>query len=278
MVHTNLTDFTHGWGKQQDFCQTGSLYDEYGAFNYMIIADGHGKGDIVSVLKNDDFPWRDVLLQTTSTLIGQTIINYLIYYGVLNKSTYDGTTISIAKIYSSFIHLVWLGDSKIQVFIDKNSNFLTPPHNCSNENEVDSFNTCGCYLKDTWDFKQTDSKKLVKVKTKRVVIDNNENTALTRCLGHNRILNEEFQEQFIDFTQNNKVDLVAATDGFWDVAGIPKDYPNMVAENTTARDLCKLAVKRWKQSWMYYPENERPYTQTFPRASYDDIAVAVWHN
>ena len=39
MVHTNLTDFTHGWGKQQDFCQTGSLYDEYGAFNYMIIAD-----------------------------------------------------------------------------------------------------------------------------------------------------------------------------------------------------------------------------------------------
>jgi serine/threonine protein phosphatase PrpC len=214
MVHTNLTDFTHGWGKQQDFCLSGSLYDEYGAFKYMIVADGHGTGDIISVLKNDDFPWRDILIQTSSTMISKTIINYLIYFGVLNRSTYDGTTISVAKIYSKFIHLVWLGDSKIQVFIDDKSEFLTPPHNCSNENEVGNFNTSGCYLKDARDFKQTDTKKLVKVKTKRVVIDNNENTALTRCLGHNRVLNEEFQEQFINFTQNNKVDVVAASDGF----------------------------------------------------------------
>lgn len=278
MVYTNLTDFTYGWGKQQDFCKTGCFYDEYGAFNYMIIADGHGKGDIISAIKDIEFPWRDILLQTTSVMIGRTIVNYLIYYGVLNKSTYDGTTISIAKIYSNIVHLVWLGDSKIQVFIDNKSNFLTPPHNCTNENEVLNFESCGCYFKESWDFKQTGSKKLVKVKTKRVVINNNENTALTRCLGHNRILNEEFQEQFISFTQNNKVDVVAATDGFWDVAGIPKDYHIMVKENTTARDLCKLAVKRWKQSWIYYPENERPYSQSFPRESYDDIAVAVWHN
>ena len=278
MVYNNLTDFTYGWGKQQDFCQTGCHYDQYGEFNYMIIADGHGKGDIVSTLKSNGFPWNDILIQTTSAMIGKTIVNYLIYYGVLNESSYDGTTISIAKIYSSFIHLVWLGDSKIQVFIDDKANFVTPPHNCMNENEVLNFQRYGCYLKDSWDFKQTDSKKLVKVKTKRVVIDNNENTALTRCLGHNRILNEEFQEQFINFTLNNKIDVVAASDGFWDVAGIPKDYSMMVAENTTARDLCKLAVKRWKQPWIYYPENERPYTQSFPRESYDDIAVAVWHN
>ena len=71
MLHTNLTNFTYGQGKEQDFCQTGSLYDERGPFQYMIVADGHGRGDIISVLKNDDFPWRDILIQTTSTMIGK---------------------------------------------------------------------------------------------------------------------------------------------------------------------------------------------------------------
>ena len=278
MVRTNLTDFTYGWGNQQDFCKSGSLYDEHGAFQYMIIADGHGMGNIISVFKNNEFPWRDILIQPTSIMISQTIINYLIYYGVLNESTYDGSTVSIVKIYSDFVHLMWLGDSKIHVFINDKPYFLTPPHNCSNENEVEKFNKYGCRLKDSYDFHQIDTNKMVKVKTKKIVINNEENTPLTRCLGHNRQLNENFQEEFINFSRINKVDIVAASDGFWDVAGIPKDYTMMVAKNTTARDLCKLAVKRWKQPWIYYPENKRPYTQSFPRESYDDIAVAVWHN
>ena len=280
MVRTNLTDFTYGWGNQQDFCKSGSLYDEHGEFQYMIIADGHGIGNIVSVLKNNEFPWRDILIQPTSIMISQTIINYLIYYGVLNESTYDGSTISIVKIYSDFVHLMWIGDSKIHVFLNGNSHFLTPPHNCSNQSEVKTFDRRNCKFKDSWELNQIDSNKMEKIKARKIVINNEENTPLTRCLGHNRKLNETFQEERIYFNKEDKVDIIGASDGFWDVAGISLDYPLMVSKNTTARDLCKLAVKRWKQPWIYYPSNktQRPYTQSFPRESYDDIAVTVWHN
>ena len=56
----NTTQCSYLWGSEQDFCKSGTLFDQNGSFDYMIIADGHGQGNILSCLKSDDFPWRDV--------------------------------------------------------------------------------------------------------------------------------------------------------------------------------------------------------------------------
>ena len=260
-------------GNNQDFYSRGNLCDSNGYFTYMLIADGHGSGNIISGFRDEEFPWRDILIQPNMSLLTETLINYMIYYGLLNNSFYDGTTLSIVKIYSNFAHLMWIGDSKIQVFKNNSSYYTTNIHNCTNLTEL---NNCKHKLQDSWSLELVTKNKIKKVKSKKIVIDN-ERVALTRCLGHNRLLNEHFEEKFINFNTKESISIIAATDGFWDVVGTQDDIPTLIDNNTTARDLCKTAYKRWRQSWIYYPLNScRPYSKTFSKKCYDDITVSLW--
>lgn len=273
MLLNNTSQCSFQLGNNQDFYTSGTLCDSNGSFTYMLVADGHGSGNIISAFKDDSFPWRDVLIQPNKTLLTETLINYMIYFRLLNNSYYDGTTLSIVKIYSNYAHLIWIGDSKIQVFKNNLSYFTTNIHNCLNLTELDN---CKHNLQDSWSLELVNISKIKKVKSKKIVIQN-ERLALTRCLGHNRLLNEDFEEKFIDFHPNENISIIAATDGFWDVAGTKDDFPALLDNNTTAMDLCKKASKRWKQSWIYYPgNNSRPYSKKFSKKSYDDITVSLW--
>ena len=273
-----ITSCAYLWGQKQDFCSSGILNDSNGEFEYMIIADGHGSGEIVTKLKSSDFPWEEILIQTSKDILSKTLINYLIYFNVLQNSKFDGTTISIVKIYSHFVHLLWIGDSKIQVYKNNHLYYSTPIHTCANDNEVNNNKK-----KDGWELKLINNKTISKIKGQQIIIDEHQSTPLTRCIGHNRSLNEEFDEKRIYIGTNDTFSIIAASDGFWDVAGTKEDRRFITDNLTTARNLVKLAIKRWKQTWVFYPplnENckSKPYSSTFPATSYDDIAICLWHN
>ena len=211
-------------------------------------------------------------------MITTTLINYLIYYGALVNSKFDGTTLSLVKIYNNCIHLLWIGDSKIQVYKNNNLWFTTPLHNCDNCEELKKIRNKNFKLEKRKGFKILDNENLMLIEKEKIFIDNDESISLTRCIGHNRILDDCFDEKILYYNFNDYCSIINASDGFWDVAGTKQDEKIINNQTTTARDLIKMAVKRWKQTWIVHSNYKRPYSQTFSKNCYDDIAIALWHN
>ena len=97
-------------GLGQDFSHSGSGSDAHGNYCYLIVADGHGKGNYVKLLSSDCFSWDVVVAETSAknmcTQIKfqiQSIQNY--HQNDIDSNidfTNDGSTLSIVKIYKKY--------------------------------------------------------------------------------------------------------------------------------------------------------------------------------
>ena len=165
-----LSNYSHQWGHQQDFSKSGSYNDITGNYNYLIVADGHGRGDIISTMQSPEFPWTDILIQESSHNMMKVLLNLLIARGVLQNSCYDGTTLSIVKIYENFIRIFWIGDSQVKIFNDNNLIFASEQHNCLNENEIR--NNSHLKFKSTTGFKLINKNTIKNCHSKKVILEN----------------------------------------------------------------------------------------------------------
>jgi serine/threonine protein phosphatase PrpC len=97
-------------------------------------------------------------------------------------------------------------------------------------------------------------------------------------LGHNELTGYNPEYKILTFDlDSDKVKIVCASDGFWDMVNIElqDDKNNLLTMD--ANSLCDFAERRWKQPWKYCTDRtnmDKFIVTNFP--SYDDIGVATY--
>jgi serine/threonine protein phosphatase PrpC len=190
----------------------------------------------------------------------------------------SGLTLSFAKIYRNTmtkkLKIVpeWLGDSPINVFVNGELVFNSEIHNALNEAEVERLKNSGVISgteKGLGGFKVLSEDRIESKPGTYIKFNSGQLLALTRSIGHNRILGIEPQKHVIECSTEDDVKILIYSDGVGDMLNMSIDLEKL--KRLSAEELVLLAEKRWKQSW-----HLKDLYCTFPANGYDDCACAVW--
>ena len=270
---------------KQDMVRTGKYLspnttDVYNA--WIVVADGHGVGNIIDTLKKAD--WNAIMeSENTMALIYKMI-------GNVKNTICDGTTLSVVKITSEGIKCWWIGDSQIRIFRDKKSFWKSNNHNGENNKELTRIRNKCIQTEPAWSLSVLDEECLSMKRSHyfhHKINGGIEKLAMSRVLGHNNEIYPFVESQFISFEKHKKYSwkIVVASDGLWDVM-CERDTPLLASPKTTAKSLTDLALNRWMQNWIYVePTNTRPLAaikmdkrqmKEKIQGGGDDIGIAVW--
>ena len=290
-------------GLGQDFSHSGEGNDANGNFCYLIVADGHGKGNYVKLLSSDCFSWDAVVVETTAKNMC-TQLHFQIK-SVQKKDqdgsdidldyTNDGTTLSIVKIYKTMVKCYWIGDSQIRIYNKETELFKSKNHNGRNKKELkrlQELDNLNYSIQKVPSLCMVGPSTLTMKKYPQIhFFANNkcEKMMMTRALGHNEKLFSSFETKTIlldklktgncenNINKNNNVTkdlcVVVASDGFWDMfcESDTEDLQSLLTLN--AEFLVQRAVNRWKQSWNIKNSTK---TKTLSEKSIDDVSIALF--
>ncbi len=275
-------------GSKQDWVLKGSNE----LFKYLVILDGHGKGNVVNKLKGLD--WNTILVEHNERP-DHLILNINEYLSIDNSTSIskpvdnfrDGTTCSIVKMYDTYIECYTIGDSQVGIKINDNY-FYTTNHDADNKDEVTRLTRDeSVFMLDTWKSDILNDNDITMVKGKYFDFpaannDKKDRIAMTRALGHN--YNDKFStlqvfEIFrIDYTKNDDVIIIAATDGLWDVVHDKNlildtfyEEAKTVKAHIALTRLINRTENKWTQKWNYYWEGEK--TSETRIGNPDDIGI-----
>ena len=289
-------------GLGQDFSHSGSGSDAHGNYCYLIVADGHGKGNYVKLLSSDCFSWDAVVSETNSKNMCSQLHFQIKSVENINQNdvdsnldyTNDGTTLSIVKIYKKMIKCYWIGDSQIRIYHKKTELFKSKNHNARNKKELKRFeklNNFDYIINKVPSLSMVDSTTLTMKKYPQIhFFANNkcEKMMVSRALGHNEKLFPCFETKTIvldeversncenahkNNTINNDLCVVVASDGFWDMFCESNNEDLKALLTLNAEFLVQRALQRWKQSWRM-KNNQK--TKTISQKNIDDVSIALF--
>jgi len=297
-------------GSMQDYAFSGSNE----LFDWQLILDGHGKGNVVQILSQ--LLWDHILytFENPDDLLNH-INEHLIYntIGTFQKNFHDGTTCSIVKIYKKDtsgtrrIVVHWIGDSTVGIKINSNFHF-TQNHDLSHQSDMERIQTNNIKITHAWSPKILDMERNITMENGsyfHFIYNYNENNtilsknriikpdmiAITRSLGHNHgdtfATLQQFDTMELSFNESDTVTIINATDGLWDV--LPKNCEDIFIEvensyltnKNPVEIILNKAAELWNTNWNYYlpkPWNKpdsKPIKQCLGYP--DDIGVTVYY-
>ena len=257
-------------GSGQDYVQQGYIDRIFDSFHYIIVADGHGRGELSKRLML--FNWHKILINDTpKKLLADINKNILLRCPSLYR---DGATISIAKIFTNKIQLFWMGDSQIHLKIN-DTYFKSLNHNAYYTADLERYSIPVINLSNS--YKIYDENNLIMVDSLYCKFKNNQGEdellAMTRSLGHEFLTPQQLDFKEFEFDKSDKVDLLIASDGLWDMI-----YEDNILNKYNRLDAIKfteLAETRWNKTWnLITPKLTYP---NFKPTDPDDISVAVFY-
>lgn len=274
-------------GSKQDWVIKG----QNDLFKYLVVLDGHGKGSVVEQLIK--LKWNDLLLTHNErpdhllAAINEYIILGPYSFTLLADNFRDGSTCSIVKMFESHIECYTIGDSQVGIKINNNY-FYTKNHDLDHEEDVNRLKEDkNVVITETWKGKVLNDNDITMVKGKYFdhptpFDDKKDCIAMTRSLGHNYGKHfstlQEFELFRIDYTSDDNVTIIAATDGLWDVvhdknAILSKFEEESITHNahTAITRLMNRTENKWTQKWNYYWEGKLAEQTKFPNP--DDIGI-----
>ena len=278
--------------KGQDFIITGKHENENKdkSFNWIVVADGHGTSRVIDSLRK--LPW--------TSLINNNSMETEIFIKMreLGDTMGSGATLSIVRIYSTYVECYWIGDSLIKIFRNDDEIFYSRPHNFENFNELCRMKTNNVRIETLWVLRPFDPITITLQKDAYFLFrdftsNRFDKINMTRTLGHNGLTGYKFDYKRVDFKlleqdilNNDKTiyKIVVASDGLWDVfSESVEDHIIMSNSETLSNELVDIAYGRWKQDWDFikpmcssinYSNMNVNEMQRFSRT--DDIAVCTW--
>lgn len=288
---------------KQDWATGGTVE---GLFDYIIVADSHGKCNgkkDLFIKKFSNINWGEYLQNPEwKTILSNECENI----EGIGKTMRIGTTFTCVKIYKDYFEISWIGDSSAKIIsygttADPSKSQIvwkTKDHDARNKEDIKILEEY--YLPKTiggislfkkkfsWDIQATNPTTIENIKsytftiTPKNIFGVTESLNMTRSLGHGGIFNRPlgFQTEIIPRKSTDLYKIIAATDGFWPVM-CEQDEKNINAllENG-ASELCNISRKRWEKPWTHLPPDpsQKQDNVIIPKWNHDDIGVAVWNN
>ena len=265
---------TNQLGSGQDFVTHGKIEGE---FDYLVVADGHGRGKIIELLSSSAFDWDSIVKNES----GKTIlaaINKEILLKVLDTH-HDGSTLTIVKIFPTEIVVYWMGDSQAQIKIN-DKHYKTKNENASSFTKEIKDGTISV-TKPHWSQHILNDTDVTVIEAYYFNLTNGEKLAMIRSLGHEFSTVQKMNEMTLPIESDDDVRILVASDGLWDVVYEPELLSKFPEYDAT--DFTKLASDRWVQDWNYIvpsifkDENGNTYpTEKTKLDSADDVGVVVY--
>ena len=259
---------------KQDFATSGSN-DE---FDFIVVADTHGRGNSKFVLKFmfESIDWNELLSHEYFFEELQNKIKKIDTHQI-------GSTLSVCKIFPDRFEIYWVGDSTIKIFKNTEEIYKTKDHDYNNKEDIDRIKQLDTFLsmsgaKDAVAISQTEISQ-VKSKIFRFgSFKKIEAINMTHSLGHNQKTGDFISHETVTREKDEKYKVVIGSDGFWQVTcGIDNEIISSI--NTTSKELVELANTRWHQNWNLKDNNGKMWSGIkFPDHNIDDVAVACWYN
>jgi len=256
---------TRQLGNGQDHVVKGSFQKEQYVYDYVAAMDGHGIGananSCISLMRAIDF---NIVAQQLNPV--DYIDNYLKSHNLVNS----GTTFTFARINKTLcrIEVINIGDSMTIVIKNGTVIYKTLPHCFQNQEEIKRLKDVRIqYAKAPFPVNDID----VYLRESNIGIWNsNETLMVTQCFGHNNMTGLSPSYETIHYNPEDRIRVICATDGFWDMNMI--NYPYLAIEDH--QRLANIAERKWKQQWIYHDNENNTIETKFDKA--DDIGIAVW--
>jgi len=261
-------------GSGQDFVTHGKIEGE---FDYLVVADGHGKGKITDLLSSPTFDWDGIVKHDSATTVLASI-NKAILLNVLNTYN-DGSTLTIVKIFPKEIVVYWMGDSQAQIKIN-DTHYKTKNDNAASVMKEIEEGTVSV-TKPHWSLNILNDTDVTVTEAYYFNLLNGEKLAMIRALGHEYNTVQTMHEMSLPIKLEDEVRILVATDGLWDVVYEPELLSKFPEYD--AMDFTKLASDRWLQEWNYIVPSifKDAHGNTYPTEktkldSADDVGVVVY--
>jgi serine/threonine protein phosphatase PrpC len=249
-----MESFSHQTGSGQDYAGHGMVANT----KYCFVMDGHGTDACIQFLRTIDMD--AIALAPSPPLAVQDLI--LKHKQNLWKS---GSTFILARIVDHvMLEIFHVGDSKAQVFINKDLIHETVDHVFSNPAEIErTRNTVK--ISDTKAPFPISSTEIDYVDSPVGHFDNGESLVPSQSFGHNEITGLLPGHFTITIHPLDHVRVVCGSDGFWDM--LPTDVMTL-----SAKLLADQSVDCWNQDWIYKG------SKTSYGGNIDDVSVAILDN
>jgi serine/threonine protein phosphatase PrpC len=166
-----------------------------------------------------------------------------------------------------------VGDVQICVYINHTLVYHSIQHDSNNITEFERVKATGLARYDSMQLPEVSNPDDIIFKDYNLFVWNHGFSLYpTQSLGHKGITGIFPEVKIIEFSEQDDIVVIVATDGLWDVVNPTYD----VLHSYTSEELANLAETRWKKSWNII-DNKNPQNivkNNFTKA--DDIGIAVW--
>jgi len=229
----------------------------YEAFDWGIVADGHGKTFSLGGRREpfmgfkeafDALDHEEIVFSEDPIAYIQEMIPFHLYPANV------GATFLMFKAFKNRIEMFSVGDSSARVFVNKKLVYKNELHKIDSEKEVKRL--FDQKIKYTFHSgispRILDESHLIMERSNTVTFYrgiSNFGLSLTQSIGHHNMTGFDPERKTIEFNDEDEVQIVIGSDGVFDVVCNEIDNP-FLANVEEAEELVDFAEARWKQQWL----------------------------
>jgi len=255
----------------QDFAFSGKSNN--GEFDYIGVADGHGK------VLNAKYP-TNILKQLNFNefLQNDTYFEEIMEKTNIKESHGVGSTLCVCRIFPDKFEFSWVGDSTGKLYKDDKCIWKTNDHDIYNKEEEQRLidNHVEIKTDGIFDIKVKNPTTIMSIPSKLFCFSINDRLNMTHALGHVGITGSHISRKIIPREECVSYKVVCATDGLWSMV-CDEDDKFIGDVNESSEKIATFAFDRWLKKWKHEYEGRIINTSaTFPLSNIDDIGVSIW--
>lgn len=283
MINNNLyreiiiTEHIEQLSKGQDHTISGETIYENQKIQYAAVFDGHGSDSVICFIRQISKEKMDEIMATKCP--ATTLYYYINASYICKFNESSGSTMCLARIFSDYIEIINVGDSRGVVFKNDKIEFISKEHNYNNIAEQSR-------IKKEEKFKKFYSVSSIKVIGKNileediikyVLFNDDSGLALTQALGHNGKTGIKPTTSIIPYSNKDSIRIILGSDGFFDMI-IHDNNNNFINSDLLAildlpgQIILNRAVNRWQQEWEIIYSVEKVQ---FKKEDCDDVSIIV---
>jgi serine/threonine protein phosphatase PrpC len=272
-----ITEHIEQLSKSQDYTISGETIYENQKIKYAAVFDGHGTDSVIYFIRQISKEKMDEIMATKCP--ATTLYHYINASYICKPDESSGSTICLVRIFSNYIEIINVGDSRAVIFKNDKIEFISKEHNYNNIIEQSRIKKEQKFKKfyDINSIKVVGKNILKEDILKYVLFNDGSGLALTQALGHNGKTGIHPTTSIISYNNNDSLRIILGSDGFFDM--IIHDNNN----NFIKSDLLEIidlpgqiilnhVIDRWRQEWQIIDSTEKV---KFKKEDCDDVSLVV---
>ncbi len=285
MERITISEHVEQMSKGQDYTVSGQIEIDGQPVKYAVVFDGHGTDNVIRFIRNIKRSKMDEIM--ASPCPGTTMFHYV------NNATpklcirgeCSGSTMCLARIFSTHVEIINVGDSQAVVFKNGQIEFISETHDYGNAKEKERLETTGRihYAVDSKNTKIVNETDMHVAKAFYIVHKNDGvQLAVSQALGHDGKTGICPDRTVIPYEQADDIRIVLGSDGFFDMVMREKEEDKFVTQDLLdivdmpGEAILKRTIDRWLQEWEMYYSFEDPTASMsgkYEKKHCDDVAI-----